>query len=197
MRVLGIETSCDETAAAVYDGERGLLSHQLYSQVALHAQYGGVVPELASRGHRQQLRPLIEAAMADSGSTPNDISGVAYTAGPGLVGALLVGASVARSLAFAWQRPAVGVHHLEGHLLAPMLEREAPEFPFLALLVSGGHTLLAEVRGLGDYDIIGASVDDAAGEAFDKTAKLLGLPYPGGPALAKLADTGKPSRFRF
>ena len=197
MRVLGIETSCDETAAAVYDGERGLLSHRLYSQVALHAQYGGVVPELASRDHVQKLLPLIEAAMADSGSTPNDISGVAYTAGPGLVGALLVGASVARSLAFAWQRPAVGVHHLEGHLLAPMLEREAPEFPFLALLVSGGHTLLAEVRGLGDYDIIGASVDDAAGEAFDKTAKLLGLPYPGGPALAKLADTGKPSRFRF
>ena len=197
MRILGIETSCDETAAAVYDSERGLLSHRLYSQVALHAQYGGVVPELASRDHVQKLLPLIDAALTDAESTPGDIAGVAYTAGPGLVGALLVGASVARSLAFAWQRPAVGVHHLEGHLLAPMLESEAPEFPFLALLVSGGHTLLAEVRGLGQYDIIGTSVDDAAGEAFDKTAKLLGLPYPGGPALAKLADTGKPSHFRF
>lgn len=197
MLVLGIETSCDETAAAVYDSERGLLSHRLYSQVALHAKYGGVVPELASRDHVQKLLPLIEGALADAGVGSDDISGVAYTAGPGLVGALLVGASVARSLAYAWNRPAVGVHHLEGHLLAPMLEHEAPEFPFLALLVSGGHTLLAEVRGLGEYEIIGTSVDDAAGEAFDKTAKLLGLPYPGGPALAKLADSGKPGRFRF
>jgi O-sialoglycoprotein endopeptidase (EC 3.4.24.57) len=178
MLVLGIETSCDETAAAVYDSERGLLSHRLYSQVALHAKYGGVVPELASRDHVRKLLPLIEGALADAGVGSDDISGVAYTAGPGLVGALLVGASVARSLAYAWNRPAVGVHHLEGHLLAPMLEHEAPEFPFLALLVSGGHTLLAEVRGLGEYEIIGTSVDDAAGEAFDKTAKLLGLPYP-------------------
>jgi len=197
MLVLGIETSCDETAAAVYHGERGLLSHRLYSQVALHAQYGGVVPELASRDHVQKLLPLIDEALKAAGVEARDIDGVAYTAGPGLVGALLVGASVARSLAFAWNRPAIGVHHLEGHLLAPMLEEEAPAFPFLALLVSGGHTLLAEVSGLGEYQIIGASVDDAAGEAFDKTAKLLGLPYPGGPALAKLAEQGKPGRFKF
>lgn len=197
MRILAIETSCDETAAAIYDSERGLLAHRLYSQVQLHAQYGGVVPELASRDHVQKLLPLIEAALSDANLQASDISGVAYTSGPGLVGALLVGASVARSLAFAWGCPAVGVHHLEGHLLAPMLEPDAPEFPFLALLVSGGHTLLAEVRQLGDYDIIGTSVDDAAGEAFDKTAKLLGLPYPGGPALAKLADSGTPGRFRF
>jgi N6-L-threonylcarbamoyladenine synthase len=197
MRVLAIETSCDETAAAVYDGELGLLSHRLYSQVELHAQYGGVVPELASRDHVRKLLPLIEDALADAGTRPEQISGVAYTAGPGLVGALLVGASVSRSLAFAWGCPAVGVHHLEGHLLAPMLEPEPPEFPFLALLVSGGHTLLAEVRGVGEYEIIGTSVDDAAGEAFDKTAKLLGLPYPGGPALAKLAERGRPSHFRF
>jgi N6-L-threonylcarbamoyladenine synthase len=197
MIVLGIETSCDETAAAVYDGEVGLLGHQLYSQVALHAQYGGVVPELASRDHVRKLLPLIEAVIAESRLQPSAIDGIAYTAGPGLVGALLVGAAVARSLAFAWDRPAVGVHHLEGHLLAPMLESEPPQFPFLALLVSGGHTLLAEVRGIGDYRIIGASVDDAAGEAFDKTAKLLGLPYPGGPALAKLAELGRPGRFKF
>jgi N6-L-threonylcarbamoyladenine synthase len=197
MRVLAIETSCDETAAAVFDGEQGLLAHRLYSQVALHAQYGGVVPELASRDHVQKLLPLIEAALADANTQSSEISGVAYTSGPGLVGALLVGASVARSLAYAWGCPAIGVHHLEGHLLAPMLEPEAPEFPFLALLVSGGHTLLAEVRRLGEYEIIGSSVDDAAGEAFDKTAKLLGLPYPGGPALAKLADQGQPGRFKF
>jgi N6-L-threonylcarbamoyladenine synthase len=197
MRILAVETSCDETAAAVYDGERGLLSHRLYSQVALHAQYGGVVPELASRDHVQKLLPLIEAALADANTQSSEIAGVAYTSGPGLVGALLVGASVARSLAYAWGCPAIGVHHLEGHLLAPMLEPEAPEFPFLALLVSGGHTLLAEVRRLGEYEIIGSSVDDAAGEAFDKTAKLLGLPYPGGPALAKLADQGQPGRFKF
>lgn len=195
MKVLGIETSCDETAAAVYDGERGLLSHRLYSQVQLHAVYGGVVPELASRDHVKKLLPLVQEALAEAKVAPAELGGVAYTAGPGLVGALLVGASVARSLAFAWGKPAVGVHHLEGHLLAPMLESEAPEFPFLALLVSGGHTLLAEVRGLGEYRIIGSSLDDAAGEAFDKTAKLLGLPYPGGPALARLADTGKPGGF--
>lgn len=197
MRVLAIETSCDETAAAVYDGERGLLSHRLYSQVELHAKYGGVVPELASRDHVQKLLPLIEAALADANTKPEQISGIAYTSGPGLVGALLVGAAVSRSLAFAWGCPAVGVHHLEGHLLAPMLESDAPDFPFLALLVSGGHTLIAEVRQLGDYQIIGTSLDDAAGEAFDKTAKMLGLPYPGGPALAKLADQGTPGKFRF
>jgi N6-L-threonylcarbamoyladenine synthase len=197
MRVLGVETSCDETAAAVYDSERGLLSHRLFSQIDLHAAYGGVVPELASRDHVRKLLPLIQSTLEDAEAGPADIDGVAYTAGPGLVGALLVGASVARSLAFAWGRPAVGVHHLEGHLLAPMLEVDPPDFPFLALLVSGGHTLLAEVRALGDYRIIGSSVDDAAGEAFDKTAKHLGLPYPGGPALAKLADTGRPGRFRF
>jgi N6-L-threonylcarbamoyladenine synthase len=196
MKVLGIETSCDETAAAIYDGETGLLSHRLFSQVDLHAEYGGVVPELASRDHVRKLLPLIQAALDDAGIEAAQIDGIAYTAGPGLVGALLVGASVARSLAFAWDKPAVGVHHLEGHLLAPMLEAEPPEFPFLALLVSGGHTLLAEVRGIGDYEIIGASVDDAAGEAFDKTAKLLGLGYPGGPALAKLADTGTPGKLR-
>jgi N6-L-threonylcarbamoyladenine synthase len=197
LKVLGIETSCDETAAAVYDGERGLLSHCLYSQVKLHAVYGGVVPELASRDHVKKLLPLVQQALAEAKVEPAQLDGVAYTAGPGLVGALLVGASVARSLAFSWGKPALGVHHLEGHLLAPMLESVAPEFPFLALLVSGGHTLLAEVRGLGDYQIIGSSLDDAAGEAFDTTAKMLGLPYPGGPALAKLADSGKPSSFDF
>lgn len=197
MKILGIETSCDESAAAVYDGAAGLLGHQLYSQVALHAQYGGVVPELASRDHVRKLLPLVEAVLEEAGIEAADIDGVAYTAGPGLVGALLVGASVARSLAFAWDRPALGVHHLEGHLLAPMLEAPAPQFPFLALLVSGGHTLLAEVRAVGDYRIIGNSLDDAAGEAFDKTAKLLGLPYPGGPALARLAERGRPGRFKF
>src|SRR5687768_12895027 len=194
---MGIETSCDETAAAVYDGEAGLLSHCLYSQVKLHAVYGGVVPELASRDHVKKLLPLVQQALAEAKVAPEQLGGVAYTAGPGLVGALLVGASVARSLAFAWGKPAVGVHHLEGHLLAPMLEATAPEFPFLALLVSGGHTLLAAVRGLGDYQIIGSSLDDAAGEAFDKTAKLLGLPYPGGPALAALAGSGRPGKFDF
>lgn len=197
LKILGIETSCDETAAAVYDGERGLLSHCLYSQVKLHAAYGGVVPELASRDHVKKLLPLVQGALREANLEPGQLDGVAYTAGPGLVGALLVGAAVARSLAFAWGIPALGVHHLEGHLLAPMLESTPPEFPFLALLVSGGHTLLAEVRGLGDYQIIGSSLDDAAGEAFDKTAKLLGLPYPGGPALARLAEAGKPGGFDF
>ncbi|HET6655531.1 MAG TPA: tRNA (adenosine(37)-N6)-threonylcarbamoyltransferase complex transferase subunit TsaD [Gammaproteobacteria bacterium] len=196
MRVLGIETSCDETAAAVYDGERGLLAHALYSQVKLHADYGGVVPELASRDHIRKLLPLIRRALDEADSTPADIDGVAYTAGPGLAGALLVGACLARALAFAWQKPALGVHHMEGHLLAPMLESPAPEFPFLALLVSGGHTLLVEVAGLGRYKILGESIDDAVGEAFDKTAKLLGLPYPGGPALAALAERGNPERFK-
>lgn len=197
MKVLGIETSCDETAAAVYDGATGLLSHCLYSQVQMHAEYGGVVPELASRDHVRKLLPLVERALREAELEPGQIDAVAYTAGPGLAGALLVGAAVARSLAFAWDCPAVGVHHLEGHLLAPLLDADAPDFPFLALLVSGGHTLIAQVRGLGDYEIIGTSLDDAAGEAFDKTAKLLGLPYPGGPALAKLAAQGRAGRFRF
>ena len=197
MKVLGIETSCDETAAAIYDGRAGLLSHCLYSQVQMHAEYGGVVPELASRDHVRKLLPLVERALREAALEPGEIDAVAYTAGPGLAGALLVGAAVARSLAFAWERPAVGVHHLEGHLLAPLLDADAPDFPFLALLVSGGHTLIAQVRGLGDYEIIGTSVDDAAGEAFDKTAKLLGLPYPGGPALAQLAQQGRAGRFRF
>src|SRR5215831_16235477 len=197
MRVLGIETSCDETAAAVYDGERGLLAHRLFSQIDLHAKYGGVVPELASRDHVRKLVPLIGEVLSASVTSPGQIGGVAYTSGPGLVGALLVGAAVGRSLAFGWKVPAVGVHHLEGHLLAPMLEPEPPAFPFLALLVSGGHTLIAEVTELGRYEILGSSLDDAAGEAFDKTAKLLGLPYPGGPHLAKMAEAGRPGRFDF
>jgi len=197
MRVLGIETSCDETAAAIYDGDGGLLAHRLFSQVDLHARYGGVVPELASRDHVRKLVPLIEEVLTASGSKRPDIHGVAYTSGPGLVGALLVGAAVGRSLAFGWGVPAVGVHHLEGHLLAPMLEPDPPTFPFLALLVSGGHTLIAEVTGLGRYHLLGSSLDDAAGEAFDKTAKMLGLPYPGGPHLAKLAEQGRPGQFDF
>jgi N6-L-threonylcarbamoyladenine synthase len=198
MKVLGIETSCDETAAAVFDGRLGrLLAHRVYSQVEMHAGFGGVVPELASRDHVRKLLPLIQETLVAAGVEGSQIEGVAYTAGPGLVGALLVGAAVGRSLAVGWGCPALGVHHLEGHLLAPMLESPAPQFPFLALLVSGGHTLLAEVRGLGQYRILGASLDDAAGEAFDKTAKLLGLPYPGGPALARLAGTGQAGRFKF
>jgi len=197
MRVLGIESSCDETGAAVYDGERGLLAHAVHSQVALHAPYGGVVPELASRDHIRRTLPLIRHVLAESDTEPAAIDGVAYTAGPGLIGALLVGASIGRSLAWAWGVPAVGVHHMEGHLLAPMLEPRAPDFPFVALLVSGGHTLLVRVDRVGAYEILGESVDDAAGEAFDKTAKLLGLPYPGGPALAALAARGRPERFRF
>lgn len=197
MRVLAIETSCDETAAAVYDSERGLLAHQLYSQVAMHAVYGGVVPELASRDHVRKILPLIDAALKQAETTAAQLNGVAYTAGPGLIGALLVGAAVARSFAFARGLPALGVHHLEGHLLAPMLEPDPPQYPFVALLVSGGHTLLAEVAGLGQYRIMGNTLDDAAGEAFDKTAKVLGLPYPGGPALAKLAEQGQLGRFKF
>ena len=197
MRVLGIETSCDETGVAVYDGAVGLLAHALHSQVALHARYGGVVPELASRDHVRKLLPLVHKVLKDSAISPGEVDGVAYTAGPGLVGALLVGALTARSLAWAWNVPAIAVHHMEGHLLAPMLEAEPPEFPFIALLVSGGHTLLVEVGGVGQYRVLGDSVDDAVGEAFDKTAKLLGLPYPGGPALAELARQGDPARFRF
>ena len=197
MRILAIETSCDETAAAVYDSERGLLAHQLYSQVAMHAQYGGVVPELASRDHVRKILPLIDAALAQAQTRREQLDGVAYTAGPGLIGALLVGAAVARSFALARGIPALGVHHLEGHLLAPMLEADPPQYPFVALLVSGGHTLLAEVAGLGRYQILGSTVDDAAGEAFDKTAKVVGLPYPGGPALAQLAEQGRSGRFHF
>jgi N6-L-threonylcarbamoyladenine synthase len=196
MRVLGIETSCDETAVAVYDGDAGLLAHEVYSQVDLHAAYGGVVPELASRDHLRKLLPLLKKVLDEAGGK-QAIQGIAYTSGPGLVGALLVGAAVARSLAFAWRVPCTGVHHMEGHLLAPLLESEPPQFPFVALLVSGGHTLLARVEGVGRYEILGASLDDAAGEAFDKTAKLLGLGYPGGPQLAKLAERGRPDVFRF
>ena len=197
MRIIGIETSCDETGVAIYDDEKGLLAHQLYSQIKLHADYGGVVPELASRDHVKKAVPLIKQAMADANLTPADIDGVAYTAGPGLVGALLVGSTIGRSLAYAWNVPAVPVHHMEGHLLAPMLEDTPPEFPFLALLVSGGHTMIVEVRAIGDYKILGESIDDAAGEAFDKTAKLMGLDYPGGPLLAKLAEKGHAGRFKF
>lgn len=197
MRVLGIETSCDETGIAVYDTDKGLLAHQLYSQVKLHADYGGVVPELASRDHVRKTLPLIKAALEEAGLTPEQLDGVAYTKGPGLVGALLVGSCIGRSLAFGWNLPAVGVHHMEGHLLAPMLETEQPDFPFVALLVSGGHTQLVQVKGIGDYHLLGESVDDAAGEAFDKTAKLMGLDYPGGPRLAALAQQGRSERFTF
>jgi len=197
VRVLGIETSCDETGVAVYDSDRGLLAHALYSQVAVHAEYGGVVPELASRDHVRKLLPLISQVLTEQALTPADIDGVAYTAGPGLIGALMVGASVGRSLAYAWDVPAIGVHHMEGHLLAPMLEASPPEFPFVALLVSGGHTQLIAVQGIGHYEILGESVDDAAGEAFDKAAKMLDLDYPGGPEIAKLAERGNPQRFKF
>ena len=197
MRILGIETSCDETGVAIYDDEKGLLAHQLYSQVKLHADYGGVVPELASRDHVKKTIPLIQAALNDAGMTKDDIDGIAYTAGPGLVGALLVGSTIGRSIAYAWDVPAIPVHHMEGHLLAPMLEDEPPEFPFVALLVSGGHTMMVEVKGIGEYQILGESVDDAAGEAFDKTAKLMGLDYPGGPLLSKLAESGTKGRFKF
>lgn len=197
MRVLGIETSCDETGVALYDSERGLLAHTLFSQVAMHAEFGGVVPELASRDHVRKLVPLIRHVFAEAELPFGEVDGVVYTAGPGLVGALMVGASVARSLAWTWDVPALGVHHMEGHLLAPMLEDPAPRFPFVALLVSGGHTLMVDVRGVGDYRILGESLDDAAGEAFDKTAKMMGLPYPGGPLLSQLADRGTPGVFEF
>ncbi len=197
MRVLGIETSCDETGVAVYDSARGLLAHAVYSQIAIHAEYGGVVPELASRDHVQKTLPLIREVLEGAGLSAADLDGVAYTAGPGLVGALLVGAALGRSLAWSLGVPAVGVHHMEGHLLAPLLEEPAPDFPFVALLVSGGHTQLVDVAGVGRYRILGESLDDAAGEAFDKTAKILGLPYPGGPELARLAERGDPGRFRF
>lgn len=197
MRILGIETSCDETAVAIYDSEEGLLAHTLYSQTALHAGYGGVVPELASRDHVRKILPLIRQVMNEAQSRSTDINGVAYTAGPGLAGALLVGAAVGASLAWSWGVPTIGVHHMEAHLLAPLLEADPPAFPFVALLVSGGHTLLVDVTAVGEYLVLGESVDDAAGEAFDKTAKLLGLDYPGGPQLAKLALAGNPDRFHF
>ncbi|CDF98415.1 tRNA (adenosine(37)-N6)-threonylcarbamoyltransferase complex transferase subunit TsaD [Avibacterium paragallinarum] len=197
MRILGIETSCDETGVAIYDEEKGLIANQLYTQIALHADYGGVVPELASRDHIRKTTPLIQAALQEANLSPEDIDGIAYTCGPGLVGALLVGSTIARSLAYAWNVPAIGVHHMEGHLLAPMLEENAPHFPFVALLVSGGHTQLVRVDGVGSYEVLGESIDDAAGEAFDKTAKLLGLDYPGGAALARLAQQGTPNRFIF
>ncbi|XOV87230.1 MAG: tRNA (adenosine(37)-N6)-threonylcarbamoyltransferase complex transferase subunit TsaD [Pseudomonadota bacterium] len=197
MRVLGIETSCDETGVAIYDSEAGIVADLLFSQVRLHAEYGGVVPELASRDHIRKTLPMIEQAMQQSGTTRQDLAAIAYTAGPGLVGALMVGASIAKSLALAWQIPAIGVHHMEGHLLAPMLEANKPAYPFIALLVSGGHTQLLACKALGQYQLLGESVDDAAGEAFDKVAKMLGLGYPGGPEVARLAESGTPGRFRF
>jgi N6-L-threonylcarbamoyladenine synthase len=197
MRILGIETSCDESAVAVLDDERGLLAHELWSQIDLHRAFGGVVPELASRDHLRRLLPLLRTALDSAGTRAGDIEGVAYTAGPGLVGALLTGAALARALSFGWNVPAIGIHHLEGHLLAPMLELPTPPLPHIALLVSGGHTMLIEVRAIGDYRVLGQTRDDAAGEAFDKSAKLLGLPYPGGPELAQLAERGRPGRYSF
>ncbi|MGQ0287115.1 tRNA (adenosine(37)-N6)-threonylcarbamoyltransferase complex transferase subunit TsaD [Pasteurellaceae bacterium 22721_9_1] len=199
MKILGIETSCDETGVAIYDEKQGLIANQLYTQIALHADYGGVVPELASRDHIRKTLPLILQALQEAQLKPEDIDGIAYTSGPGLVGALLVGATIARSLAYAWHIPAIGVHHMEGHLLAPMLElaENRPQFPFVALLVSGGHTQLVQVKNVGNYQLLGESIDDAAGEAFDKTAKLLGLDYPGGAALARLAQQGQKGRFTF
>lgn len=197
MRILGIETSCDETGVAVYDSARGLLAHCLYSQIDLHADYGGVVPELASRDHVRKIIPLLRELLAEAGSSLEDIDGVAYTAGPGLAGALMVGAVFGRTLAWSLGIPAVGVHHMEGHLLAPMLEENPPAFPFVALLVSGGHTQLMRVDGIGRYELLGESIDDAAGEAFDKVAKMMRLDYPGGPAVSRLAEQGDDSRFDF
>ncbi|MFP3019147.1 MAG: tRNA (adenosine(37)-N6)-threonylcarbamoyltransferase complex transferase subunit TsaD [Arsenophonus sp.] len=197
MRVLGIETSCDETGVAIYDDQLGLLANQLYSQVKLHANYGGVVPELASRDHIRKIIPLIKASLEQADLTSCDINAVSYTAGPGLIGALLVGATIGSSLAFAWKIPAIPIHHMEGHLLAPALEKKIPKFPFVALLVSGGHTQLINVIGIGQYQLLGESIDDAAGESFDKTAKLLGLDYPGGPALSLIAQQGEIGRFVF
>lgn len=197
MRVLGIETSCDETGVAVYAGDGGLLAHALYSQIDMHRAHGGVVPELASRDHVRRVLPLVSEVLGSAGLRPADLDGIAYTAGPGLIGALMVGAGVAQGLACGLGIPSVGVHHMEAHLLAPMLEPDPPDFPFLALLVSGGHSLLVDVAGLGRYTVLGESLDDAAGEAFDKAAKLLGLGYPGGPAIERLAREGRADRFRF
>ena len=200
MRILGIETSCDETGVAIYDEKQGLIANQLYSQIALHADYGGVVPELASRDHIRKTAPLIQAALKEAGLTAAEIDGIAYTAGPGLVGALLVGATIARSLAYAWNVPAIGVHHMEAHLLAPMLEKQAekrPHFPFIALLVSGGHTQLVRVDAVGQYQLLGESIDDAAGEAFDKVARAIGLGYPGGPKIQKISEEGNKEAIAF
>lgn len=197
LRILGIETSCDETGLAIYDSQSGLLGHALNSQVKTHAEYGGVVPELASRDHINHLIPLLQQVLSTSGISSSSISAIAYTQGPGLVGALLVGASFAKALAYAWQIPAIAINHMEGHLLAPFLDAQHPEFPFLALLVSGGHTQIIAVDDIGKYRILGESLDDAAGEAFDKTAKLLGLDYPGGPLLAELATQGIPNQYSF
>ncbi|KPJ67867.1 MAG: UGMP family protein [Coxiella sp. DG_40] len=197
MKILGIETSCDDTGVALYDSVQGLLAHKLHSQSFIHAQYGGVVPELASRDHIRKVLPLIKEVMSSVNVTSEDINGVAYTAGPGLIGALLVGATIGHSLGFAWNVPTIGVHHMEAHLLSPMLEKSPPDFPFIALLVSGGHTMLVQVKKFGDYQILGESLDDAVGEAFDKVAKMLGLPYPGGPVLAALAEKGNSQRFHF
>jgi N6-L-threonylcarbamoyladenine synthase len=197
MRILGLETSCDETGVAIYDSEQGLLGDALYSQVDMHARYGGVIPELASRDHIRKTLPMIRQLLDEKGIAVSSIDGIAYTSGPGLIGALLVGAALGRSLAMAWNVPAVGVHHMEGHLLAPMLEENPPQFPFVALLVSGGHTQLVAVQGIGQYTLLGESLDDAAGEAFDKVAKMLGLAYPGGPRVAALAQQGQAGRFKF
>jgi len=197
MHILGIETSCDETGVAIYHSEKGLIHHCLYSQIAMHNLYGGIVPELASRDHIRKLIPLIDECLTSSQLRKTDINGIAYTAGPGLIGALLVGAATAKSLAWTWGIPAIAVHHMEGHLLAPMLEDNPPAFPFVALLISGGHTLLVKVADIGQYELLGESLDDAAGEAFDKAAKMLGLAYPGGPLLAKMAEQGNPERFKF
>ena len=197
MRVLGIETSCDETGVALYDSDEGLLAHALYSQIAVHREYGGVVPELASRDHVRKTLPLVAEVLERAGLEASQVDGVAYTAGPGLIGALMVGATLARGLALGWGVPSLGVHHMEGHLLAPMLEERKPSFPFIALLVSGGHTQLVRVDGIGQYRLLGESLDDAAGEAFDKSAKMLGLPYPGGPHVARLAEQGDATRFDF
>lgn len=197
MRVLGIESSCDETGVALYDTERGLLAHALFSQIDLHAEYGGVVPELASRDHIRKTLPLIDEVLNSAGLTTQDIDAVAYTAGPGLAGALLVGAAIGRSVAWALDKPALAINHMEGHLLSPLLEDRSPAFPFVSLLVSGGHTLLVDVKAVGDYELLGESVDDAVGEAFDKTAKLLGMDYPGGPYLAAKAEEGTADRFEF
>lgn len=197
MIILGIETSCDETGVAIYDTSKGLVADCLFSQIEIHAKYGGVIPELASRDHIRKTLPLVQEVIAKAGISDQDIDGVAYTAGPGLVGALLVGASVGRALGMGWNVPTIGVHHMEGHLLAPMLEADPPEFPFVALLVSGGHTQLVKVAGIGQYELLGESLDDAAGEAFDKVGKMLGLPYPGGPHVAKLAVEGRSDAYKF
>jgi len=197
MRVLGIETSCDDTGVAIYDTQQGLLAHALFSQIDIHSEYGGVVPELAARDHIRKVLPLVNAVFQQANCDANSLDGIAYTSGPGLAGALLAGSAVAKGLAYGWGVPTVGVHHMEGHMLAPMLEDQPPAFPFIALLVSGGHTLLAAVQGIGEYKILGQTMDDAVGEAFDKTAKLLSLGYPGGPAIAKAAERGDSQRFRF